>query len=140
MNPEALLRINDTWIQEFHEKESLDVGLHVHVLCLRDDFFALLQQTHIFWTGNTSQRSDERQLRGSSSSANFFLTSQVPAKEELGRAGWTILHRIAAKFSEEPVELEKENMKQFLTLFAKLYPCQIAQSTSNNILGRIPRI
>ena len=29
-------------------------------------------------------------------------TSQVPAKEELGRAGWTILHRIAAKFSEEP--------------------------------------
>ena len=86
-------------------------------------FFALLQQTHIFWTGNNIQRNDERQLRGSSSSADFFLTSQVPAKEELGRAGWTILHRIAAKFSKEPEGVEKKNMKQFLTLFAKLYPC-----------------
>ena len=77
-------------------------------------FFALLQQTHIFWTGNNIQRNDERQLRGSSSSADFFLTSQVPAKEELGRAGWTILHRIAAKFSEEPEELEK---KKYETIF-----------------------
>lgn len=86
-------------------------------------FCVLLQQIHIFGTDNNCRQNDERQLRGSSSSTAFFLTSQVPAKEELGRAGWTILHRIAAKFSEKPEESEKKSMKLFLTLFAKLYPC-----------------
>lgn len=83
-------------------------------------FFAVCQQT-IFYTTNTSLK----KLRGTSNADELddFLTSKVPAKEELGRAGWTILHRIASKFSKEPDSVEKKNMKQFLSLFATLYPC-----------------
>lgn len=84
-------------------------------------FFAVCQHTVFFSSSNKSLM----KLRGASNAdaLDDFLSSRVPAKEELGRAGWTILHRIASKFSKEPDSVEKKNMKQFLTLFATLYPC-----------------
>lgn len=45
-------------------------------------------------------------------------------KRELGRAGWTLLHNIAIKYPYFPTEKEKEDLKSFLILFGKLFPCE----------------
>lgn len=44
-------------------------------------------------------------------------------RDELGRAGWTLLHSMASKYPENPKEEEKRDMDQFFHLFAKLFPC-----------------
>ena len=99
-----------------HHKRNKSIPLIISFICGMC-FFAVSQYTTTFITSSQNSK-----LRGSASGDDFF-TSRVPAKEELGRAGWTILHRISSKFSKEPDNEEKKNMKQFLTLFAKLYPC-----------------
>ena len=62
--------------------------------------------------------------RGNGKTGYLRNTHGAPAKEELGRAGWTILHRMAAKFSKKPTQLEQEHARDFLKLFALLYPCE----------------
>jgi len=44
-------------------------------------------------------------------------------REEVGRAGWTLLHSIADAYSERPTERDRHDMSQFVQLFAKFYPC-----------------
>lgn len=45
-------------------------------------------------------------------------------KDELGRGTWGLLHTIAAKYPDSPTDDQKQNMKQYLTLFSKFYPCE----------------
>lgn len=47
-----------------------------------------------------------------------------PTKKELGNAGWTFIHSIAANFPEEPTESEQRHAKNFLKSIGKLYPCK----------------
>jgi FAD-linked sulfhydryl oxidase len=46
-----------------------------------------------------------------------------PDIESLGRAGWTILHSMAAQYPEAPSVLEQAEMRTFLRLFSRFYPC-----------------
>lgn len=43
--------------------------------------------------------------------------------EELGRSSWTLLHTIAAKYPNKPSDTQKQEMKQFMTIFSHVYPC-----------------
>lgn len=45
-------------------------------------------------------------------------------RESLGRAGWTILHTVAAHFPDNPTEKDKQNARDFIYSFAQLYPCR----------------
>ncbi|CCE88515.1 Piso0_002025 [Millerozyma farinosa CBS 7064] len=60
---------------------------------------------------------------------SFEKKETVPSKdcppdvEELGRSSWTLLHSIAATYPEKPTGDQQSNLKQFISLFGKLYPC-----------------
>lgn len=44
-------------------------------------------------------------------------------KAELGRATWRLFHTILARYPEKPTLQEQATLKQYLTLFAQIYPC-----------------
>jgi hypothetical protein len=44
------------------------------------------------------------------------------AKEELGRASWKFLHTLLCRFPNSPSNDEREALKSFVYLFARLYP------------------
>jgi FAD-linked sulfhydryl oxidase len=43
--------------------------------------------------------------------------------EQLGRSSWTLLHTIAATYPPEATPAQQCEMKQFMTIFSKIYPC-----------------
>lgn len=45
------------------------------------------------------------------------------AKEKLGRASWAYFHTLLARFPDEPTAEQSEKLKQFIKLYAELYPC-----------------
>lgn len=45
-------------------------------------------------------------------------------RQKLGRYSWSVLHSFAAYYPATPTDDQKNDMKQFLQLFAKFYPCQ----------------
>ncbi|RWS22228.1 FAD-linked sulfhydryl oxidase ALR-like protein [Leptotrombidium deliense] len=45
-------------------------------------------------------------------------------KDELGRNTWSFLHTMAAYFPQKPTEQQQNDMKSFITLFSKFYPCE----------------
>lgn len=46
-----------------------------------------------------------------------------PTKAELGQAGWTLLHVMAANTPEKPTEQESARVDAFLHALGHLYPC-----------------
>lgn len=46
-----------------------------------------------------------------------------PDVELLGRSSWSLLHSIAATYPSEPSVNQQSDMKQFISLFSKIYPC-----------------
>lgn len=45
--------------------------------------------------------------------------------ETLGRSTWTLLHSIAATYPRSPSHREQSDLKNFMGLFARLYPCWV---------------
>ena len=48
-----------------------------------------------------------------------------PSKTELGNAGWTLLHTIAANFADVPSVREQRAVEVFLRALGDLYPCKL---------------
>lgn len=47
-----------------------------------------------------------------------------PDVNQLGRSSWNLLHSVAARYPKEsPTDIQKEEMKKFLTIFSHVYPC-----------------
>lgn len=61
-----------------------------------------------------------------------------PDRVEIGRAGWLIVHTVAAQFPLTPTEEEKVRMKAWLRSFAYLYPCHICRSGFIKVIERLP--
>lgn len=47
-----------------------------------------------------------------------------PDGEELGRCSWMLLHTLAAYYPDSPSKKQQTEMKQFMTLFSNIYPCE----------------
>ncbi|KAJ2904984.1 hypothetical protein MKZ38_006640 [Zalerion maritima] len=48
-----------------------------------------------------------------------------PDIETLGRGSWNLLHSIAAQYPENPTRTDQNNVRDFMRLFATLYPCWV---------------
>ena len=61
-----------------------------------------------------------------------------PDVEEIGRCGWTVIHSMAAAYPSSPSELDQANIRSFLRLFSKLYPCRTCASGLEKYMEQIP--
>lgn len=57
------------------------------------------------------------------SSSKAYPKEDPPDVNQLGRASWTLLHSVAAKYPNSPSDTQKQEMKQFMTIFSHVYPC-----------------
>ena len=46
----------------------------------------------------------------------------------LGRAGWSLLHTMAAYYPAQPTQQNMSDMSTFLDSFSRLYPCDYCAS------------
>ncbi|SCU90943.1 LAME_0E10594g1_1 [Lachancea meyersii CBS 8951] len=57
------------------------------------------------------------------SKAEPYAKDDPPDVELLGRSSWNLLHAVAASYPKAPTDLQKTEMKQFMTIFSHVYPC-----------------
>jgi len=60
------------------------------------------------------------------------------AKEELGRAAWKLFHTTMARFPDKPLSDESQALKDYIHLFARLYPCGDCARHFQQILRKYP--
>ncbi|KYQ90875.1 hypothetical protein DLAC_07746 [Tieghemostelium lacteum] len=63
---------------------------------------------------------------------------EPPDYIELGNSGWTLLHAIAAYYPTIPTNTKKEQVRQFLESFSKVYPCDVCAKDFQHILKSTP--
>ena len=67
------------------------------------------------------------------------LSRSCPAdREELGRAGWTLLHTTAAYYPENPNQAQKEAAINLVRSLATLYPCGYCRDAFAEDLEKSP--
>jgi hypothetical protein len=59
-------------------------------------------------------------------------------KAELGRAAWKVLHTTMARFPDSPTPDESDALRDYLYLFARLYPCGECAEHFQQILQTYP--
>ncbi|KAL8942347.1 MAG: hypothetical protein Q9216_001729 [Gyalolechia sp. 2 TL-2023] len=59
-----------------------------------------------------------------------------PDVEELGRSTWTLLHTISASYPPRASPAQQGEMRQFLGLFGKLYPCWVCAKDFQEWMAR----
>lgn len=60
------------------------------------------------------------------------------AKAELGRAAWKLLHTTMARFPDKPTTEESTALRDYIHLFARLYPCGECARHFQQILKKYP--
>ena len=68
----------------------------------------------------TTKKKFKKEKRGGALPNDFPCP---PDKGELGRAGWTLLHTMAAYYPEDPTPDQQSSMTQFITGLSQFYPC-----------------
>ncbi|RDW68014.1 sulfhydryl oxidase-1 [Coleophoma cylindrospora] len=72
-----------------------------------------------------------------SASATAGVPADCPADvEALGRSSWTLLHSISATYPVAPTAQEQSDVKSFLGLFGKLYPCWVCAEDFQEYMER----
>lgn len=62
------------------------------------------------------------------------------SKEDLGRATWTLLHTLAAQLPERPSRQQQRDVRQFIQLFSRVYPCGDCSRHFQQIIKRDPPV
>jgi FAD-linked sulfhydryl oxidase len=68
----------------------------------------------------------------------FWEMKPPPDLVELGNSGWTLLHTLAAYYPKNPTKEKKEDVKNFLYSFAKVFPCHDCAKDFQQVLQKSP--
>ena len=60
---------------------------------------------------------------GAASKATAAALPCPENRESLGRAGWSLLHTVAAYYPQKPTLVQQAGMSVFVRLFGQFYPC-----------------
>lgn len=77
-------------------------------------------------------------LPSGSNRALRSITSGPPTRQELGNAGWLILHKMAAIYKEEPTQKEQLQLDRFIHDWGDLYPCDECANHFRAMLEAFP--
>ncbi|KAH0609267.1 uncharacterized protein H6S33_012753 [Morchella sextelata] len=81
------------------------------------------------WTKMHAKRKSSSPAAAEASAATIVpitLPSDCPPDvETLGRSTWTLLHTIAATYPSSATPTQQTEMKKFITLFSRVYPCWV---------------
>lgn len=69
------------------------------------------------------ETSKQPSVQNTAPKSSAYDKEDPPDVEKLGSSTWTLLHLIAATYPEEPTTKEQADMKLFVSLFGKFYPC-----------------
>lgn len=61
-----------------------------------------------------------------------------PDVEELGRSTWTLLHSIAATYPRAPTAREQGDLRTFVGVFGRLYPCWVCAEDFRSHVAAAP--
>jgi mitochondrial FAD-linked sulfhydryl oxidase len=56
--------------------------------------------------------------------------------ETLGRSTWTLLHTMAATYPKQPSPAQQSDLRSFLGLFSRLYPCWVCAEDFQAYMAR----
>lgn len=73
--------------------------------------------------GNKAKSAAGAATVGTALTKHGYAKDQPPDVEKLGRSSWTFLHSVAATYPEKPNKEQQEEMRTFIRIFAKIYPC-----------------
>ncbi|XP_062089579.1 FAD-linked sulfhydryl oxidase ERV1 [Humulus lupulus] len=60
------------------------------------------------------------------------------SKEELGRATWTFLHTLAARYPDNPTRQQKKDVKELMAILTRMYPCKDCADHFKKVLSGNP--
>lgn len=69
---------------------------------------------------------------------NVNLDKHEFRREEIGRAGWTILHSFSSAYPDSPNDAQKESMLKFIHGFAENYACLICREHFLQLISKKP--
>lgn len=59
-------------------------------------------------------------------------------KAQLGNSAWHLLHTVLARYPDKPTATERSTLKQYITLFAQVYPCGDCARHFAKLLAKYP--
>jgi FAD-linked sulfhydryl oxidase len=62
----------------------------------------------------------------------------MSSRAELGRASWKLFHTMMARFPEHPTAEDSLALKNYIHLFARLYPCGECAAHFRKLLAKYP--
>ncbi|KAL8844569.1 MAG: hypothetical protein Q9176_001081 [Flavoplaca citrina] len=104
------------------------------------DFLAL---TRMSASKDASSTTTVKSTPPSATTASLDSPADCPPDvEELGRGAWTLLHSISASYPSRASPTQQSEMRQFLGLFGKLYPCWVCAEDFQEWMkkGNEPRV
>ncbi|KAL9597594.1 MAG: hypothetical protein Q9219_005033 [cf. Caloplaca sp. 3 TL-2023] len=85
----------------------------------------------------SSPTTTETSIPPSLSTASLSPPPECPPDvEELGRSTWTLLHTISATYPPRASQAQQSEMRQFLGLFGRLYPCWVCAEDFQEWMAR----